>query len=62
ARQLDQAALLAQVKGKSVDEARAILEPFGAVSIQTWPFYVSSIPTFDNRVTLTIAPPQRNGS
>jgi hypothetical protein len=62
ARQLDQASLLAQVKGKSVEEARAILEPFGAVSIQTWPFYVSSIPTFDNRVTLTIAPPQRNGS
>ncbi|HMJ80332.1 MAG TPA: baseplate J/gp47 family protein [Candidatus Dormibacteraeota bacterium] len=58
ARQLDQAALLAQVKGKTVAEANAILGPYGSVTIDTWPFYVSSIPTLDGRVTLTVVAPQ----
>ena len=62
ARQLDEAALLAQVKGKTVAEANAILAPYGTVTIDTWPFYVSSIPTLDGRVTLTVAPPQPSPS
>ncbi len=62
ARTLDEAALLAQVKGKSVSEAQAILAPYGNVTVDTWPFYVGSIPTLDGRATLTVSPPQRSGT
>jgi hypothetical protein len=59
---LDAGALLGQVKGKTVAEARQILSPYGDVSIQTWPSFVGTIPTLDPRVTLTIAAPKRMGS
>ncbi len=59
---LDAAALLAQVKGHSVSDARTILQQYGEVSIATWPSYVTTIPTLDARVTLTVAPPKRAGS
>lgn len=59
---IDGAALLAQVKGKPVDEARQMLAPYGDVTIQTWPSYVTSIPTLDARVQLTVAPPKRMGT
>ena len=56
------AALLAQVKGRSVADARAILQQYGEVSISTWPSFVSTIPTLDFRVSLTVAQPRRSGS
>jgi hypothetical protein len=59
---LDAATLLAQVKGHSVSDARSILQQYGDVSISTWPSYVTTIPTLDPRVTLTVAPPRRAGS
>ncbi len=59
---LDAAALLAQVKGKSVADARAALSQYGQVSITTWPSYVTTIPTLDARVSLTVAPPKRAGA
>ena len=59
---LDAATLLAQVKGHSVSDARTILQQYGEVSIATWPSYVTTIPTLDARVTLTVAPPKRAGS
>jgi hypothetical protein len=59
---LDAAALLAQVRGRSVSDARTILQQYGEVSIATWPSYVTTIPTLDARVTLTVAPPKRAGS
>jgi hypothetical protein len=59
---LDQAALLAQVRGKTVGQARTILEAFGTVTIQTSPFYVSSIPDDASRVTVTVVPPQPTAS
>jgi hypothetical protein len=51
---LDGAALLAQVKGLSVDAAEAKLAPFGDVKITTWPDWVSSIPSIDARVSLEV--------
>jgi hypothetical protein len=59
---VDPAALLAQVKGRSVADARTILQQYGEVSISTWPSFVSTIPNLDFRVSLTVAPPRRSGS
>ena len=59
---LDAAALLAQVKGRSVADARTILQQYGEVSISTWPSFVSTIPNLDFRVSLTVAQPRRSGS
>ncbi len=59
---LDALALLAQVKGKTVAEARAILAQYGDVSISTWPSFVTTIPTLDARVSLTVAAPRQPGS
>ena len=42
------------IKGKSVDEARQILGRYGTVTIDTWPGFVSSIPTLDFRLDLTV--------
>jgi hypothetical protein len=52
-RELDAKALLAQVKGKSVPQARSILEQFGQVELSVWPDWVTAIPTIDARVSLT---------
>jgi hypothetical protein len=54
---LDAAALLTRVRGLSVAEAYAALEPYGEVTIETSPFYVGTIPTLDDRTTLTISSP-----
>jgi hypothetical protein len=51
-RVLDSKTLLAQIKGKSVPQARAILEQYGEVQISVWPAWVSSIPTIDARLDL----------
>ncbi len=59
---VDAAALLAQVKGRSVADARTILQQYGEVSISTWPSFVSTIPNLDFRVSLTVAQPRRSGS
>jgi hypothetical protein len=51
---LDPDALRALVKGQSVDQAKTLLKPYGDVTIDTWPGWVSSITGFDARVTMTI--------
>lgn len=56
---VDAGALLADVKGKKVSDARAILASYGDVDIRTWPGYVDSVPTLDGRATLTVAAPRR---
>jgi hypothetical protein len=53
-RVLDAAELRNLVKGKTLAEARALLEPFGDVDIQSWPDWVSSIPTVDARFELAV--------
>ncbi len=54
---LDVAQLRAAVRGRPVADANAILATYGVVSIQTWPGYVTTIPTLDARVELTVAAP-----
>ena len=52
---LDPAALEAKILGKSEAEAKAILAPYGTAVIKLSPDWVTTIPTFENRVDLTIA-------
>ncbi len=52
---LDPDELKAQILGKTPDEATAILAPYGAAEIDLSPGWVTTIPTFENRVDLTIA-------
>ncbi|MEO8437535.1 MAG: hypothetical protein ABI562_03690, partial [Chloroflexota bacterium] len=54
---LDAETLKAQVLGKSIDEARAILEPYGQIELQVSPDWTGSVPSFGSRVTLTIEQP-----
>ncbi|MGH2466487.1 MAG: baseplate J/gp47 family protein [Candidatus Limnocylindrales bacterium] len=54
-----QADLLDRVKGKTIAAARADLASLGQVAISVWPSWVSTIPTLDQRLSLTIAQPQR---
>ncbi len=51
---LDPAALKTQVMGRPLEEARTILEAYGTVQLSAWPDWVSTIPTLDGRVELTI--------
>lgn len=55
-RKLDADTLRQAVKGKPVDEARAYLQRFGEVRLDTWPGWTSAIPTYDFRLDLRIEP------
>jgi len=55
-RHVDQATLLAQIKGLDIPAARARLDDFGSVEIRVWPDWVTAIPNSD-RATLTIGEP-----
>ncbi|HEU4671677.1 MAG TPA: baseplate J/gp47 family protein [Candidatus Limnocylindrales bacterium] len=54
---LDAAALRDAIRGRPLDEARRTLEAYGDASITTWPDWVSSIPTIDQRLDVEVAPP-----
>jgi hypothetical protein len=60
-RPVDGEALRTQVMGLSRDDARALLEPYGEVTIALWPDMVTSIPTVDQRVTLSVLDPIDTG-
>jgi hypothetical protein len=51
------AELKRMIMGKSQDQARALLAPYGEVDITLWPDWVTSVPTFDGRVNLEVRPP-----
>ena len=51
---LDPDELKAQVVGRPIEEARSILERFGTVKLSVWPDWVTTIPTLDGRVELTL--------
>ena len=53
----DQQALIAQVRGKTVGEAKQILAQYGAVEIVMWPDFVDRLPEQTSRVSLTVALP-----
>jgi hypothetical protein len=55
---VDQAALLASIRGLDVPAVRARLSPYGEVDIQLWPDWVTTIPTNPDRVKLTITEPR----
>ena len=58
--QIDPAAIEAEIRGKSLDEARSILDGYGRADLSVWPEWVGTIPTLDARVevrTATEAPP-----
>ena len=54
-RRLDAGQLRSEIAGRSIDEARRPLAPYGDVSISTWPDWVSTIPTFDFRLDLRVS-------
>ncbi len=56
-RPLDAAALEQSVLGMPIDQAKKTLAPYGEVVIVQWPDWVTSIPSLDQRVTVTIAEP-----
>jgi hypothetical protein len=45
------------IMGKTEDEARSLLAPFGEVDLNLWPDWVTSVPTFDARVNVEVRPP-----
>ena len=49
--------LLAQITGKSVTDARTIMERYGTPDITIWPDFIDRLPD-QNRIRLTIVPPQ----
>lgn len=58
-RPLDEAALLGEVRGRKVSEARAILERYGSVEIAPWPEFIDTLPDQVGRIRLTVLDPQR---
>jgi hypothetical protein len=58
----DQAALINQVKGLMLGDARTRLDDYGDVQISVWPDWVSTIPTHTDRITFTIGEPQASPS
>jgi hypothetical protein len=55
---VDQAKLLADIRGLGVPEARTRLEAFGDASISLWPDWVTTIPTNADRIDFTVGAPQ----
>src|SRR4029079_14975040 len=57
-RNVDQAALVGQVRGLVLAWARSRLEPYGDVSISVWPDWVTPIPTNADRIDFSLGEPQ----
>jgi hypothetical protein len=55
---VDQATLLASIRGLDLPAARAKLDTYGDVDIRVWPDWVTSIPSNADRVSLTIGHPR----
>ncbi|HLA15614.1 MAG TPA: baseplate J/gp47 family protein, partial [Candidatus Limnocylindrales bacterium] len=53
-RPVDAEDLEAEILGLSIEQAEAALARYGAVTIEVWPDLVTSIPTNDSRVTITV--------
>jgi hypothetical protein len=53
--QIDPAAIEAEIRGKSLEEAQSILDRYGRSQLQVWPDWVGTIPTFDARVDVRTA-------
>lgn len=55
---VDQAALIAEIRGLVLADARARLDDYGDVEITLWPDWVSTIPTRVGGITFTLGDPQ----
>jgi hypothetical protein len=55
-RLIDRDALLSQVRGLVLAEARSRLEAYGTVEVSLWPDWVTTIPTDAGRISLSIVP------
>ena len=53
----DAAELKRMIMGKTEDEARSALAPFGEVDLDLWPDWVTTVPTLDARVKVEVRPP-----
>ncbi|HET9082951.1 MAG TPA: baseplate J/gp47 family protein [Candidatus Limnocylindrales bacterium] len=53
--QVDPAAIEAQIRGKSLKDAKAILDTYGQSQLSVWPDWVGTIPTLDQRVDVRMA-------
>ena len=56
-RPLDAAALERTVLGLPIEQAKAALQPYGEVVIDPWPSWVTSVPSLEQRVILTVGQP-----
>jgi hypothetical protein len=56
-RPIDATELRQQVLGLGEEDATSLLAPYGDVAITLWPDWVGTVPSLDQRVTFTIAPP-----
>lgn len=57
-RDVDQDALLAEIRGLGTPQARSRLEAYGDVSISLWPDWVTTIPTNGDRIDFTLGEPR----
>ena len=53
--QVDPAAVEAQIRGKSLKDAKAILDTYGQSQLTVWPDWVGTIPTLEQRVDVRMA-------
>jgi hypothetical protein len=53
--QIDPAAIEAEIRGKSLTDAKAILDRYGQSQLSVWPDWVGTIPTLDARVDVQTA-------
>jgi hypothetical protein len=51
---LDAAEIEAAIRGRSLDEAQGILDTFGTWDLSVWPEWVTTIPTLDARLDVTV--------
>ena len=52
---IDPAAIEAEIRGKSLADAQAILDGYGQAELAVWPDWVGTIPTLDARVEVRMA-------
>ena len=56
---VDHSELVAAIRGRTVSEARAILDAYGSVSITPWPDFIDTVPDDARRIDLTVLEPQQ---
>jgi len=54
---LEPEAIEAEIRGRPVAEVARQLAPLGEVSVEVWPDFVTTVPTFPERVDVVIEPP-----